>query len=299
MLFLAIVLLAGCVDAENVMLNIPPRSQWNNSDGYCGETSIQAAGLFYGCWVSEDLVRKVAGGELLVAVNDGKALTALHFNYDEWRYRVESNPQWQNYLGWTKNHLAQRHPVIITVYMKEYNDPDYDHIIPAIGFNSTYTDDNYHDKDIIWYNDNFNNRTNQREFDQFEDDRKMKGNCANQDLCVPTDVDYGVAVTGIVDTNGETFPVYMAVNSWDEPNVSIGRDPSQMYGNVTVSGLTSGKNYSLLRYDDYQNVPNNNFLNSKFDKQLNFTAQASTRFYADPDSFTSSGARYYRCVAAK
>jgi hypothetical protein len=45
---------------KNIILNIPPRRMWGwlpNKCGYCGETSIQIAGLFFGQWVSSERIR--------------------------------------------------------------------------------------------------------------------------------------------------------------------------------------------------------------------------------------------------
>jgi hypothetical protein len=31
---------------QTVLLNIPPRLQWNNGNGYCGEAAVQSMGMF-------------------------------------------------------------------------------------------------------------------------------------------------------------------------------------------------------------------------------------------------------------
>ena len=31
---------------HTVLLDIPPRLQWENNDGYCGETAIQSFGMY-------------------------------------------------------------------------------------------------------------------------------------------------------------------------------------------------------------------------------------------------------------
>jgi hypothetical protein len=63
------------------VLPIAPRLQWNNGHGYCGETAVQACGLFYGSYFSCDQVRKAAGSELLVGENANKALDFFGFSY--------------------------------------------------------------------------------------------------------------------------------------------------------------------------------------------------------------------------
>lgn len=32
---------------QTVLLDIPPRLQWNNGNGYCGETALQSIGMLY------------------------------------------------------------------------------------------------------------------------------------------------------------------------------------------------------------------------------------------------------------
>jgi hypothetical protein len=59
--------------------------------------------------------------------------------------------------------------------------------------------------------------------------------------------------------------------------------------------------YALLRYDDYTKVPTNataaQYLSSAYGSRQDFTAAAPSWSWADPASFPSDGATYYRCVA--
>jgi hypothetical protein len=118
--------------------------------------------------------------------------------------------------------------------------------------------------------------------------------------CVPRDVDYGVAVSGVTDAQHVTLPITMTVPGTSEPNVSQGATASQMTATVTVSGLTTGLAYALLRYDDYRNVPTNTsaagFLASQFTHRTDFTATGATWTFVDPVTFISSGTTYYRAV---
>jgi hypothetical protein len=67
-----------------------------------------------------------------------------------------------------------------------------------------------------------------------------------------------------------------------------------------VSALQPGHNYALLRYDDYTKVPTDataaGFLASSYSQRVDFTADGPQWTYADPISFPSRGATYYRCV---
>jgi hypothetical protein len=97
-----------------------------------------------------------------------------------------------------------------------------------------------------------------------------------------------------------TLPATMMVAGTSEPNVSVGASPSHMTATVTVSGLTAGKSYTLLRYDDYTKVPTNataaQFLASQFTHRTDFVASGVTWTFVDPTTFLSSGTTYYRAV---
>ena len=55
-------------------LNVPPRRMWGwgpGLSGFCGEMSIQSAGLYYGNYISEQRARDAGGtgSQLLIGVN--------------------------------------------------------------------------------------------------------------------------------------------------------------------------------------------------------------------------------------
>lgn len=281
-----------------VALNIPAREQWPNGGGYCGETSIQSIALFYGAWISQAVVRDVAGGEVLLGVNDAKALDALHFAHASFS-STASQPQYQGFMQWMKGELALGVPCIYGVYLTDgTNDPDYDHIMPATGveFLSLAT---YDPNDRLTFNDNFGDRLT-RDFGTLSGTRASCAFSSTQGGCVPLGVDFGIAVTGIVDAQHVTLPVSVSVPLGTEPNVSKGANASPMTATVTVSRLTVGGHYALLRYDDRTKVPTNasaaEFLASGFTHRTDFTAAQATWTLQDPSTFASDGAVYYRCV---
>ncbi|CAF1146088.1 unnamed protein product [Adineta steineri] len=76
---------------QTILLNIPPRLQWDNDNGYCGEAALQSISLYYGAWISQKLIHDINEGEYLsqpVPPNDHReplrTLTLLHFTYNEW-----------------------------------------------------------------------------------------------------------------------------------------------------------------------------------------------------------------------
>jgi hypothetical protein len=283
----------------SIQLPIPPRTQWNNADGYCGETSIQSIALYYGTWVSEDVVRTLAGGELLIGVNGPQALTALHLDFTEWN-NAQAQPQFQSFMLWMKTYLLQGSPSFFGAYLTDGNDdPDYDHIMPATGV-VTANPAAYDPNDVLTWNDNFGDQIT-RGASAIVATRASCAFSSVQGGCIPQNVDYGIAVTGVVDPQHVTLPVRLAVAQSSEPNVSLGDPPIQMTGNVTVSGLAAGSNYSLLRYDDTTQVPTNataaQYLSSSSTYRMDFTASGSQWAHTDPNTFTSGGSTTYRCVA--
>jgi hypothetical protein len=273
-------------------LDIPGRLQWDNANGYCGETSIQMIGLYFGNYISQNVCRTVAGGELLIADNDEAALDNLSFTHSEWDYN-QSTPQYQNYLVWVKQQLFNCHPVIITVYVQGMSDPDYDHIIPAIGFSANDTS-TFNNTDQLLFNDCYDSTYYTRTFQSMWDTRSMSGNGASYEYCIPKNVDYGCAVTGIKDIQQVTKPVQLSINRWDEPNVTLGESPVQLNATATISDLNIGSKYALLRYNNYTSVPSSNFNPLNADEVFYFTAASLTKTYND--TFMSNTAVFYRCI---
>lgn len=282
----------------SVQLDIPPRAQWENSHGYCGECSIQQCALHFGAYVSQYRVREIIDPtqqqQVLVPANSGPIFDALRLACEAWN-SAQPIPQYQNYLVWTKGHLQQNHPVILCVYIQGLNDPDYDHIFPATGFTSVDTN-LYHTGDTLVFNDDFAATPFTRTFGTFYDTRAMSGNGATNVYCLPRDTDYGCAVTGIKNGSDPVLPVSLKVDRWDEPNISQGMSPVRMNATIQVSALTTGVSYVLLRYNDYHRVPTNHYLSSAYDSSTTFTATNSTQTLSD--FFMSDATVIYRCVPA-
>ncbi len=274
------------------LLNIPGRLQWQNANGYCGEMSIQMIGMHYGNYISEDICRTVAGGELLIDVNDSVALEAFSFTFKEWN-PGQPQPQYQNYLNWVKQYLNKKQPVIITVYIQGLSDPDYDHIIPAIGFNAQNLN-TYNSADQLTYNSCFDTTAFTRSFGSLWDTRPMTGNGATNTYCIPKNVNYGVAVTGIKDILHATRPVQIILSPRAEPNVSLAAAPTLFHAQITADSLTPGLKYALIRYDNYLNVPTSNFNPLNATSAVYFVAGSIQKTISD--SFMSNSAVFYRCI---
>jgi len=293
-LCLFIVALSFDVSAQiSRQLDIPGRLQWDNANGYCGETSIQMIALYYGSYISQNVCRTVAGGEVLIGDDNGEtALNSLSFNYLEWDYS-QSSPQYQNYLVWIKQQLNNYHPVIITVYVQGMSDPDYDHIIPAIGFSAANIN-TFQNTDELLFNNCYDSTFYTRTFQSVWDTRSMNGNGSNYEYCIPKNVDYGCAVTGIKDDQHETKPVHLSIVRWDEPNVTLGESPVLLNAVITIDSLNIGQQYALLRYNNYALIPSSGFSPSGASSAAYFTATAATKTFTD--NFMSNTAVFYRCI---
>ena len=100
------------VETSVTMLDIQPRKMWGwggladrDYSGYCGETSIQTAGLFFGQYVSQELVRYAgANREVLVDVNAHAAAEAVLLRVDRWDIDGRARPQSDAFLAWAKVH---------------------------------------------------------------------------------------------------------------------------------------------------------------------------------------------------
>lgn len=221
----------------SIMNDIPPRTQWNANYGYCGEVAMISAGLYYGQYLSQYDVRAIASpriqqnksnSQLLLGVNDGATAKKLRLKYE-----IESTADDNNFYAWVKNHVVQGHPVLVGVFNNEYllyrdtnlnaGDSEYDHIVPVIGFGSNYALNNsFYSDDKILLSDNglytpngatpyyyylFNVTT-------FLKNRQMANSRNGQIYSLPEyPVEkYGIAITGIMDTNNETLPIHLSTS---------------------------------------------------------------------------------------
>lgn len=120
--------------------------------------------------------------------------------------------------------------------------------------------------------DNYDSNLYTRTFQSMWDSRSMKGNGASNLYCIPKEVDYGTAITGIKDINHITKPVHLSISRWDEPNITLGEMPTQLTANIEIDSLTVGEKYTLLRYNNYASVPSTSFDPAGASSAIYFTA---------------------------
>lgn len=277
-------------------LEIPPRLQWKDRAGYCGECSIQQSALYYGSYISQYVCRKIIDPtqeqDVLVRVNSDLVLEALQFKFEEFDTETPT-PHYKPYLEWTKQHLHQGHPVIITMFDQDDDFWDYDHIVLATGFHAA-DPKKYHPNDTLIFNDNFKLKADRREFKTLHDTREMKGNGAEHYFCIPSVHCFGCAITGIKDETGSLLPVRVSVDQEHEPDVVKKEEPDDLTLTITVSSLQPGKSYVLYRYDNYKKVPTRDYAKSKYHSVRKFVADRAIHEFED--ECPSNGVSMYRCL---
>jgi hypothetical protein len=130
----------------SALLDVPPRYMWGwgpGTSGYCGSMTIQSIGIYFGNYVSQDLVRGETGGhdgKHEVLLGRGGCCSAidimpkLRLNATQWKYWDEPEPQHAAFLRWMRHAADAGEPVAFGVYMKTESDEDFDHIVPLVGF---------------------------------------------------------------------------------------------------------------------------------------------------------------------
>jgi hypothetical protein len=179
--------------------------------------------------------------------------------------------------------------------VKGLSDPDYDHIMLATGFTSSNST-TYVGTDRLYFNDCYSPSANMRVASTLSDVRRMRVNGAKYEFCIPTNICYGTAITGIADTSGATLPVQLKLASWSEPDVMAGAAPATLNATVSVTGLIAGRSYSLYRYNNHLNVPTTNYVRSNYTSVVNFVATNPTATF--PVSMISNGVAVFRCLPA-
>ncbi|WP_448955382.1 hypothetical protein [Labrys neptuniae] len=270
---------------------IPPRWQWEANYGYCGEVTFISAGLYYGQYVSQYDARAIAsrnadqskeGSQLLLGRNDAHAAAQMHLQTSEWKSSA-ANPQ--AFLTWVKEKVAAGYPVSMAVYKNarsfgesdnpDAGDPDYDHIVEVTGISSRHplgAPAVYHGDDVITFSDNGLYSPGGKPayvyhfpFGSSPASRREANSKAHPTYSLPRDgPNYGVAITGIIDRDGQALPIRLTTNvNAEKPVMVEGSNsrpaPRDLTLTVTVSGLEPGVPYNLYRYDSFEAVPNSAF----------------------------------------
>lgn len=310
-------------------LDIPQRQQWEANYGYCGEVSLISAGLYYGQYISQYDMRAVASpnidqsredSQLLLGVNAEQAAARLHLKATSWKRRGGSV---DGFLTWVKANVVNGYPVTIGVY---YNygifdndtarlagNKEYDHIVPVTGIRSSKPLEGnalYHPDDVLIFSDNGlwapNGRpkyTYRYSFKEIQASRVEANSGAHPDYSLArSGGNYGIAVTGIIDRDGETLPVRLQTSIASEaPAMKEGSSKrpasSPITITATVSRLKPGTSYKLYRYDTLQAVPEQSFNGNAAKAAKMWSIKiASGSTYSVKETIRSSAIAVYRAV---
>ena len=274
-------------------LPIPSRLQWNGNYGYCGEVSFISAGLYYGQYVSQYDARAITSpnvsqtsenSQLLIGLNDTATATSMRLAYIRpTGSALKNSPA---FLAWIKDKIASGAPVIIGIFMNQNRfygiqnlsagDSDYDHIVTVTGFISTHTPTTpatYYSDDRIIFEDHglWKRTTNglppyffQYPLSSFQQTRRAANANTSEVYSLKNASNYGIAITGVVDTDKKTVPVRLTTSpNLESPAIRDGSNirpaASPLTLTITVSGLTPGVLYNLYRYDNVAKIPTASF----------------------------------------
>ncbi len=274
-------------------LPVPPRIQWNENFGYCGEVSFISAGLYYGQYISQYDARKIASknahqnlasSQLLLGINDAYAARAMHLSAVAFNTAAQTSSK--SFLTWVKANIKSGYPVAIGVFANQSRfhdstdlnagETEYDHIVIATGIRSTHSlkgKPTYYGSDILTFDDNglwtgtFNSRPQNvfsYSFGAFTATRRVANAPQGSVYSLKNGANYGIAITGVVDRSHETLPVRLTTNiNYESPeigeNSSVRPAARPVRLTIRVSGLRPNAAYNLYRYSSVAAVPESNF----------------------------------------
>lgn len=305
-------------------IGLGPRVQWENNDGYCGETSTIMAGLVFGQYFSQYDLRIIysnsqdnAGNgytQYLVtdtpSQDDQYTATQLRLNYVEWDNSVRDTTK---YLAWVKYYVRRNIPVTICILVNGGSDQQYDHIVTVLSITSKYNDDLYHADDIISFDDHYSNDPNKYLYTYTFSAFQATRSAANKGSAPPYSLlsnanqgNFGIAHTGVTDPNKYTLPVRVSTNlNYESPVASDSRNsfaprptPVNLLLTVTVLSLTPGVTYNIYKFTDEKLVPTTNFNSASTGIAVKTTFTATTSTYSFTENITSNQKAIYRCVSS-
>jgi len=260
----------------DTITGLPIRRQWDSNWGYCGETSLIAAGMSLGQYASQFTVRQLASpgleqteqeSQLLLGVNDQNAATRMHLAASV--YSPSSAPQGtqrkNRFIAWISDRLQAGSRVILGVYIRGEHDTEYDHILPALDVQTSSSGSNRNDQssDRLVFTDNYGQVLNAT-FRKLLRTRRMANSTTAPPYSIPRGTrNYGLAISGVADPDQVTIPVRLEANRDNEPDLAEAAqqppEPEPLKLQATVLIPDQEQSYNVYRYDDFSKVPELNF----------------------------------------
>lgn len=301
------------------ILDGQPGYQWNDAGGYCGSWSTQRASLMHGAYISQGQVRNATypgGGNdnEILSTNIEEAYKNLKLKFEGFDYNNHTAPMQDSYFRWLKKQLAQGRPVVWMIMWDGQSYPIYEeglnrlgykappagmygHVEPVMGIQSNHplTDETVYDDDVIvHYNDGGSNTIYRKISElagQWAGKSGDKANCQVRYCIGP--YSFGWAITGMDDAT-PAKPAYLHIDPHrSEPDIRAGAKPNQIKGTLYVRDLEIGATYKIYRWG-----LEDAFTYTQTFVQSTFVATDTTFTFADPSTFSSDSATYYRVVSA-
>jgi hypothetical protein len=267
-------------------LLIAPRLQWNANYGYCGETSLISAGMYFGQYTSQWTARSLASpgipqteqdSQLLLGINDLTAASSMKLDAEAFPSAQQtSTPQ---FLTWVTSMVLRDRPVIVGLLLNMRRsdgqlpgDAEYDHIVPILGITTrteqSATNVAYRPTDTVTFSDNSGASATGIFTASFRGIQRSR-TAANRAAAplyslLNRPMNYGIAVSGVSDPTHVTIPIRLTSSS-DGEGVQDQRwldtpppaQPLTLTATVTIPDPSLA--YNVYLYDDFTKVPMSNF----------------------------------------
>jgi hypothetical protein len=245
---------ATCATATLYSVNVPPRLQYQESNGYCGELAIQELMLPYGVWIPQLAARSAGGGELLPGVNYDKALDALKIKYTTWA----GTGGYKAFAAFAKKALMStpRAGVVAVVYIKGLDDRQYDHILPIVGVDTASPPSSfvYQASDVFSINTGFSTAVVKRKAGDYSCTFRGKKNTVDEGGCVPSDTQWGFSILGPKYAAATGPATSLTVPRASEP-APPGSPGAKFGATLKVTGLKAGTKYRVVKLTRVASVP--------------------------------------------
>jgi len=307
-------------------LNVTPRAQWNANDGYCGETSMITAGLAFGQYTSQWTARNLASpgvpqtrpdSQLLLGVNDTAAAAAMRLE----ARRAPATKNFRTFTTWARNRFLAGDVVVVGVFNNTRmlgetgaGDPTYDHIVPVYGYESAKplrAGRASLGTDVLTISDNGLRTLGPNApmlysytLDDIQRTRRGANAAGGPVYSFPTSGPwYGVAVTGVLDSDHTTLPVKVAVNVnsegvQNESALTAAPMAEPIRLTVTLARPDNAREAVLYQYDDFASVPTGAFNAHAGDAAHVWRVPAGSGPYTVTVDAMSNDTRVFRAVPA-
>lgn len=259
--------------AIDAVQDVLVRRQWDSNGGYCGETSLIAAGMSFGQYASQFTVRALAApglpqveeaSQLLLGVNDQAAARRMHLAVSD-PSDAAAPPGLRGtarFAAWIRGTITAGARVILAVYVKGEADRDYDHIVPAVQVSAARARSGPLGGRLS-FADNAG-RVWSGTFRQLLRSRRGANRASAPPYSLPNGGQHhALAVHGVLDPDRVTIPVILQGSRNDEPPLPAAAQqppaPAPLTLRATVLIPHQSQSYTLYRYDDFAKVPDRAF----------------------------------------